>query len=182
VRRPVVDHALTDLITLWTHVEQARCKRLTALDCDGEMNGTRTPQPPRPDGFGLTRRELKIANLFAYGMSLELIGLCMSVNSRAIPVHLVHVYRKMAGSADASFPLTATHRRKMRDWLIERELLVDRSKPEALLARAIAAVESVPPLPRWVPRREREMLTKELADDKAELKGALKALREVSYD
>jgi len=150
--------------------------------CEGEMNGTRTPQPPRPDGLGLTRRELKIANLFAYGMSLELIGLCMSVNSRMIPVRLMRVYGKMAGSGDASFPLTAAHRRKMRDWLIERDLLVDRSKPEALLTRAIAAVESVPPLPGWVPHREREMLTKGLADSKADLEEALKALDLVSND
>jgi DNA-binding CsgD family transcriptional regulator len=146
------------------------------------MNATRAPQPPRPDAFGLTRHELKIANLFAYGMSVELIGLCMSLNPRAISVHLMHIYRKMAGSAEAPFRLTAQHQRETRDWLIERGLLVDRSRPEALLTRAISAVDSVPRLPRWVPRREREMLVNRLADSKAELEEALKALRRVSDD
>lgn len=114
---------------------------------DNQPAGWTAQRPSSTDRQGLAARELQLAILFAHGMSVEVIGQCISLNSRAVEHHLANAYRKM--SAAPNLPLSSKSRRDMHDWLRERGPLPDISDSEALLARALSALDSVAGWPAW---------------------------------
>jgi DNA-binding CsgD family transcriptional regulator len=150
-------------------------------------------RPPSIDRQGLTVRELELAILFAHGIGVEVIGQCFSLNSRGVEHHVANAYSKM--SASPKLPLTSLSRSDMHDWLSERGLLPDRSSSEALLVRAISALDSAAgwpawpdsAWPRWIQRsarpfmswtHDRERLEKRLAQERAVLEETRLAMRQ----
>jgi ClpX C4-type zinc finger/Bacterial regulatory proteins, luxR family len=102
----------------------------------------------RPDPYPLTARELQLAILFAHGMSVKAISRCLVIHPSTVTLRIAEAYRKM--SASPKLPLTSFSRRDIHDWLSERGLLPDQSDSEALLARGILAMGSVPrPVSNW---------------------------------
>lgn len=89
------------------------CDECVEMSREALESETLTPQRLGSHAFGLTGRELEVANLFAHGMSIEVIGHCLSLDRRAIEVRLSKTYRKMTGSPDASSALTPHQQREI---------------------------------------------------------------------
>lgn len=141
---------------------------LEALQDDSQAPiGPQTPE--------LTARELQVAILFAHRMDIKAIARCISLNRRAVEAHVMNAHRKTSSSPHV--PTTSSFRRELRDWLSERGLLPDRSVSEAVLIRAISALESAPNLPDSLSSGERESMERHLAEEKALLEKALRAMR-----
>jgi hypothetical protein len=149
--------------------------------------------PPRPESPALTARHLQLAFPFAHGMGVEAISRCVWINSRAVEFHLANAYGKM--TASPKLPLTSLSRRDMHDWLRERRLPPDRSDSDAVLSRALSALDGagswpaspVSAWPRWIQMllrsvivwpNDRKRLEKRLAEEKAVLEEARMAMRE----
>jgi hypothetical protein len=139
-----------------------------------ESRSSTRPVPPRT--FGLTTRELESANLFAHGLGVEAIGHCVGLNSRAVQVFLIRACTRMSSPPNVS--VTTPDRSHMRGWLNEHGLLSDPAESEAVVVRALSALENGPNPPRGLSRRERQHLEKHLATEKALLLEAVRALRE----
>jgi DNA-binding CsgD family transcriptional regulator len=150
-----------------------------------------TAYRPRRKTHGLSARELEVAILFAHGMSVTAISRCVSLESPAVEVHLMTACRTMG--ADRNAPVTSLSPREMRDWLSERRLLPDRQESEAVLVRAISALESVPTPAAWHARSwprpferlmrfagrrsERDHLEQHSTKEREVLESALRAMR-----
>ena len=57
---------------------------------DNQPAGSTAQRPSSTDRQGLTARELELAILFAHGMSVEVIGQCISLNSRAVEHYIAN--------------------------------------------------------------------------------------------
>ena len=172
-----------------------RCIELCqeVLKDDNHPARSKAERPLSTDRQGLTARELDLGIRFAHGMDVEVIGHCLSINSRGVEHLVANAYSKMGASP--KLPLTSLSRRDMHDRLSERGLLPDRSGSEALLVRAISALDSAAGWPAWPgsawPRwiqslvrplmswtDDRERLEKSLAQERAVLEETRLAMRQ----
>lgn len=129
----------------------------------------------RSGGFGLNPHEVDLANLYAHGFSLEAISLCTALNPGMLEVSLRNVSRKMSGTTNV--PATLPSRREMVDWLSRHGLLSKPSDSEALLTRAISALENLPSLPGDLSREERSRIEEHHAKQMALLLETQRALQ-----
>jgi len=136
----------------------------------------RPPSSP-PEAHPLTARELQLATLYAHGLSFTAIDRCVDLTAGVVQRHVVNAYRKM--SASLKVHPTHTHRREMRAWLAERGLLPDQGDLEALLDRAISALERDYPDPASLPPGRRASLERHLAEERALLAEARRAMRDI---
>lgn len=118
-----------------------------ALDYDGNTATVERPPstaPPHTDALAITGRQLQAAIWFAHGMSVKAIGYCIGLSSNTVAFHIQRAYEAM--SATRGLPLNSTRRREIHKWLNDHGLLLDKSESEAVLVRAIAAIDGVPNL------------------------------------
>lgn len=134
------------------------------------------PPPPPPEAHPLTARELQLAILYAHGLSIMAIDRCVDLAGGVVERHLIEAYRKMNPAVKGSPP--PTHRSEMHDWLDKRGLLPDQGALEAVVDRAISALEKNYPGTASLPPELRESLEKHLADERALLAEAHRAIRE----
>ena len=143
--------------------------------CHEGLKSDNRPDQERSGGFGLTAHEVELANLYAHGFSLDAMGLCLALNPRMLDVSLRHASSKM--SATANVLPTLPSRREVVGWLSRRGLLSRPSDSQALLTRAIAALENLPRLPGDLLREERRRIKKDQAKQMAVLLEAQRALQ-----
>lgn len=134
------------------------------------------PPPPPPEAHPLTARELQLAILYAHGMSITAIDRCVDLAGGAVERHLVNAYRKM--NASVKSPPPPTHRSQMRDWLRQRGLLPDQGALETVVDGTISALEKNYPASATLPPELGERLERHLADERALLAEARRAMRE----
>jgi DNA-binding CsgD family transcriptional regulator len=135
------------------------------------------PPPSPPEAHPLTARELQLATLYAYGMSFTAIDRCVDFAAGVVDRHVVNAHRKM--SASLKVQPAHTHQRELRAWLAGRGLLPDQGDLEALLDRAILELERNYPVPASLPAERRERLEKHLAEERALLAEATRAMRDI---
>jgi DNA-binding CsgD family transcriptional regulator len=134
------------------------------------------PPLPPPEAHPLTARELQIATLNAHGIGLTAIERCINLAGFVVQRHVVNAYRKMSASVKSQ--PTVTHRREMRAWFAECGLLPDQDDLEALLDRALSALETDYPDSASLPPVRRDSLERHLAEERALLAEARRSMRE----
>ena len=132
--------------------------------------------PPTPETPTLTPLELQVAILFAKGLSTEAIARqIFVVSQRKVEFTVDQIYKKIGVSLNV--PITSLRRRDMYDWMRARGLLPVDGDLEAVLAPTISALENWLTADGWLQPHQREGVEKELAERRAALAEARRAMR-----
>ena len=127
------------------------------------------------DVFGLTGFQIDVANLFARGFGTDAIGWCLMPDARGIEVHLAKIWKVLSVALEV--PLQALRRQDIYKWLDSHGLLWPDGEVEAMVVRAMSALDSIVGPPPSLTRYERERLETHVAKQRAVLEVALRALR-----
>ena len=135
---------------------------------------SQVPQSAGRESPGLATFGVPIANLLARGMRARAIGWCLMRNARSVEVHVVRIRKRI--SAELGLLPEALQRQDLYRWLAAHGQLWTNGEVEAMVARAASALDSAPRPPDWLRRYERERLEKHLADERAMLDEAHRAV------
>ena len=157
------------------------CVEVLKEDGNGSIGtdspGTHSADSAHPEASRLTRWEIEIANLYARGMGARAIAWCLMRSPRSIELRVVKVLEKMGASK--SVPNDADRRHDMYRWLRAHGRLWTDNEVEAIVERAKSArsaLETAPVPPALLTGYERQRLEKHLAEERAMLEEALRAL------